>query len=147
MRYVLLPVVVLTLASVTLSAHAAQVFNQGRSRVPMDCRVGTIRQRLSMTPRCFVADRRIPAHVTLTHAGPHARVEFAWAPTKGASGLGQGPGIYRSTANGVIRFSAIAPSQYSETTLGRWVLAAEWPRAAHPFVRVYFKIVANMSDC
>jgi hypothetical protein len=114
----------------------------------MDYSAGKVRQHLSMTPQCFVAGRRVSAQVTLTHAGPHSRVKFIWAPKNGISlGPGLGPGIYTSAANGVIQFSAVVPSQYSEATLGTWVLAAQWPRAAHAFVRLYFKIVANKSEC
>jgi hypothetical protein len=147
-RYVLLPVVLLSLASATFSVHAAQGFNQGRSSRLMDYSAGKVRQHLSMTPQCFVAGRRISAQVTLTHAGPDARVEFIWAPTTGISlGPGYGPGVYRSGFNGVVRFSAVPPSKYGNGTIGNWVLAAEWPKAAHAFVRVYFKIVAHKSEC
>jgi hypothetical protein len=101
-----------------------------------------------MTPRCFVAGQRVPARVTLTHAGPHASVEFNWAPAKRIStGLGLSPGTYRSNSSGVVKFSAVTPSKYGSGTVGNWVLAAEWPKAAHPFVRLYFRIVTNKGEC
>lgn len=106
-----------------------------------------IRQRLYLTPRCFVAGRRVVAHVRLTHAGPHARVQFIWAPRGVSLGPGYGPGYFRSSASGIIVFSAVSPGRYGQGTVGKWVLSAEWPRAAHPFVRVYFKIVGRASDC
>jgi hypothetical protein len=107
-----------------------------------------VRQHLSMSPRCFVAGRGTWAHVTLTHAGPHARVEFIWAPTKGVIlGPGFGPGIYRSNAVGGIHFSALSPSRYGRGVVGRWIVAAKWPKAAHAFVELIFKIVPSPSDC
>jgi hypothetical protein len=147
MRYLLLPVILLSLASATFTVHAAQVFNPGRSSRLIDHSAGKIRQHLSMTPQCFVAGRHVSARVTLTHAGPDARVEFIWAPTGFHLGPGYGPGIYRSGSNGVVKFSASPPSKYGNGTIGNWVLAAEWPKAAHAFVRLYFKIVANKSEC
>ena len=148
MRYALVPAAVFSLASATVSVHAAPFVDQGHGRVLLGRAAGIIRQRLFMTPRCFVAGQRVPARVTLTHAGPHASVEFSWTPTKGIStGLGLSPGAYRTDSSGVVRFSAVTPSKYGDGEIGKWVLAAEWPRAAHPFVRVYFTIVAHASDC
>ncbi len=107
-----------------------------------------VRQRLFITPLCFVAGRRTWAHVRLTHAGPHAEVEFVWALAGVTTlGPGLGPGYFHSNATGVVRFAAIAPSRYGHGTVGSWNLGAEWPKASHPFVRVRFKIVANAGDC
>ena len=147
MRYVLLPVVVLTLASATFTVQADQVDLRGHSSSLMNDSAATVRQHLSMTPRCFVAGRHVSARVTLTHSGPDARVEFIWAPTGFHLGPGYGPGIFRSNVNGVVKFSAVPPSKYGNGTIGNWVLGAEWPKAAHAFVRLYFKIVANKSQC
>jgi hypothetical protein len=62
-------------------------------------------------------------------------------------GPGFGPGTFRFSTTGVVKFSAVTPSEYGDGEIGKWVLAAAWPRAAHPFVRVYFNIVANVRDC
>lgn len=105
-----------------------------------------VRQRLFMSPHCFVAGLHTSARVTLTHAGPHARVEFIWAPKKGVTlGPGFGPGIFRSNAAGIVHFAAVVPSRYGPGTVGTWVFAAEWPQAAHAFVRTTFKIVPDTS--
>jgi hypothetical protein len=105
-------------------------------------------KRLTIMPRCFVAGQRTPARITLTHVGSNARVEFIWAPKHGVTlGPGFGPGIVHANAHGGVSFSAISPSKYGNGTVGTWVLAAEWPREAHAFIRLSFRIVARETQC
>ncbi len=145
----IVPIAVIVIGMlVSPSASLAVAGETGNASILIARSVSQIRQHLSMTPRCLVARRRVSAHVTLTHAGPHARVEFIWAPKHGISlGPGYGPGIFRSDTSGIVKFSAVPPSKYGNGTTGKWILAAEWPKAAHAFVRVSFNIVAHMSDC
>jgi hypothetical protein len=106
------------------------------------------RKVLVMAPRCFVAGQHRAAHVGLADVGPRAAVEFIWAPKNGITlGPGYGPGIFRADANGDIAFSAVPPSKYGSGTVGQWVLAAEWRRASHAFIRLRFKIVTDKREC
>lgn len=128
--------------------HAATASGTGGVTVRSAHAAKPVRQGLFMNPHCFVSGRRASAHVTLTHTGPHARVEFIWAPKTGIFlGPGFGPGIFRSNAVGVVRFVAVSPSYYGRGAQGTWVLAAEWPKAEHAFVRTTFRVVADAGMC
>jgi hypothetical protein len=103
---------------------------------------------LRIRPACFVAGHRTWAHIVLNRVGAHDKVEFGWAkPGIISLGPGLGPGVYRAKASGVVRFAAFAPSRYGRGQIGRWQLTAKWPKAAHPFVKTFFRRVRSRSDC
>jgi hypothetical protein len=134
--------------ALAIAAPASPVWARGWTAPDAGGSTVPVHKSLRITPSCFVAGTQSWAHIVLNHVGPHDAVEFIWAkPGVLSLGPGLGPGVRRANAVGIIRFAALSPARYGSAQVGRWQLVAEWPRAAHPFIKTRFRVVNPRAAC